>query len=297
MSDRLTVAALPSTVEAELIRGKLAAAGIDAVLVEPVAGDSPQRGVGGRVQVQVGPADFERAMQLLFPIPTLARGGRAPAPPAWKCPKCGEEVRGDSSVCWSCGANREAAAASRAPASPAPASPAPASPAPVTPRAGMPLPPAAPAGFTPPDPTASAAPPGHGYNHRRFNLPQSDGIPLVLPAPVPRSATGSSDLQMVVPPLDAGALPSSAAEARRRAKSDPTVANDRAARRAWWTAAIGLVGLPILWPLLLYSAAVVLALGLLNRPLSRRGARFFYGALGLNALAVAVVFAFLALRQ
>ncbi len=288
MSDRLTVAALPSTMEAELIRGKLAAAGIDAVLVEPAADDSPQRGVGGRVQVQVEPADFERAMQLLFPIPALARGGRAPAPPAWKCPKCGEEVLGDSPVCWSCGANREAAAAS----------PAAASQAPVTPRAGMPLPPAAPAGFTPPDPTASAAPPpGHGSNHRRFNLPQSDGIPLVLPAPVPRSATGSSDLQMVVPPLDAGASPSSAAEARRRAKSDPTVANDRAARRAWWTAVIGLVGLPILWPLLLYSAAVVLALGLLNRPLSRRGARFFYGALGLNALAVAVIFAVLALRQ
>ena len=106
-----------------------------------------------------------------------------------------------------------------------------------------------------------------------------------------------SDLQIVVPPLDAGAMQASAAEARRRAKADPIVAYDRAARRAWWTAVIGVMGLPILWPLLLYSAAVVLGLGLLNRPLSRRGARFFYGSLALNALAVAAVFTFLALRQ
>lgn len=281
MSDRLTVAALPSTVEAELIRGKLTAAGIDAVLVEPAAADAPQRGVAGRVQVQVEAADFERAMQLLFPIPTFARGGRAGPPAAWKCAQCGEEVIGDSAACWSCGASRDAAAGIAPPLA--------------TPRAGMPLPPSATTGHAPtsiPE-LSTLPPPGLGTNHRRFAPPPGDGMPVALPTPAPRSATGSSDLEIVVPPLEASALQPSAAEARRRAKADPAVANDRAARRAWWTAVIGLA-FP---PLLLYSAAVVLGLGLLNRPLSRRGSRFFYGALALNALVVAIVFAILALRQ
>lgn len=283
MSDRLTVAALPNTMEAELIRGKLTAAGIDAVLIEPGAGDDAQRGVGGRVQVQVEAADFERAMQLLFPIPAMARGGRAQPPPAWKCDKCGEEVIGDSAVCWACGASRDGAQVAAPP---------------TTPRASMPLPPQAPpGGLLPRMPDLPAGPAAPVANHRRLPMPPGDGMPVVLPAPVSPTDAGSSELQIVVPPLDSSAHQSSAAEARRRAKADPALANDRAARRAWWTAVIGLIGLPILWPLLLYSAAVVLALGLLNRPLSRRGARFFYGALGLNALAVALVFAFLALRQ
>lgn len=289
MSDRLTVAALPSAVEAELIRGKLTAAGIDAVLVEPTADEAPQRGVGGRVQVQVDAADFERAMQLLFPIPTGPRGGRAQAPPSWKCPKCGEEVLGDFPVCWSCGTGRDGSAVAAPPQL-------------ITPRTTMPLPPPAAPVELAPAPAAPAVAPtlspaslaGPGANHRRFApAPPGDGVPVVLPSPVPRTATGSSDLQIVVPALGPSAATLSAAEARRRAKADPSVAYDRAARRAWWTAVIGLV----VWPLLLYSAAVVLGLGLLNRPLSRRGEWFFYGALALNALAVAAVFAFLALRQ
>lgn len=291
MSDRLTVAALPSTMEAELIRGKLTAAGIEAVLVEPAADDEPQRGVAGRVQVQVDAADFERAMQLLFPIPTFSRTVRAEPPPSWKCAHCGEEVIGDSQVCWSCGANRDGA---------------PASPPSVAVRAVMPSPLPAATFMAPPTESGPAATPAMptspetptGANHRSFKpSPPGDGVPVVLPSPVPRMAGDPSDLQIVVPPLDAGAMQASAAEARRRAKADPIVAYDRAARRAWWTAVIGVMGLPILWPLLLYSAAVVLGLGLLNRPLSRRGARFFYGALALNALAVAAVFTFLALRQ
>ena len=75
--------------------------------------------------------------------------------------------------------------------------------------------------------------------------------------------------------------------------ANPTAANDRAARRAWWTALLGV----ILWPLLLYSVAVVLGLGLLNRPLSRRGNWFFYGALAINALFVAAVFTWLAMQR
>lgn len=282
MSDRLTVAALPSAVEAELIRGKLSAAGIEAELIEPAADVAAQRGVGGRVQVQVAAADFERAMQLLFPVPTAAAGARRPPSPAWKCPKCGEEVLGDFPVCWSCGTGRDG---TQVTAPPEAAS---------APRPVLSVPSSAP----PTAPTLAGVSAGPAGNHRRFGpVPPGDGVPVVLPAPVPRAATGSSDLQIVVPPLDASAIKPSAAEERRRAKANPVVANDRAARRAWWTAVVGLIGLPILWPVLLYSAAVVLGLGLLNRPLTRRGERFFYGALALNALAVAVVFVFLALRE
>lgn len=283
MSDRLTVAALPSAVEAELIRGKLSAAGIEAELIEPAADMAAQRGVGGRVQVQVAAADFERAMQLLFPVPAALSGARRPPPPpAWKCPKCGEEVLGDFPVCWSCGTGRDGAHVTAPPEAAS------------APRPVLSVPSSAP----PAAPTLAGVSPGPAGNHRRFGpAPPGDGVPVVLPAPVPRAATGSSDLQIVVPPLDASAIKPSAAEERRRAKADPVVANDRAARRAWWTAVIGVIGLPILWPVLLYSAAVVLGLGLLNRPLTRHGERFFYGALALNALAVAVVFVFLALRE
>lgn len=279
MSDRLTVAALPSAVEAELIRGKLTAAGIEAELIEPAADLAAQRGVGSRVQVQVAAADFERAMQLLFPVPTAPGGARRAPPPGWKCPKCGEEVLGDFPVCWSCGTGRDGAQVTAPPPRAASA-----------PRPVLSVPTTAP----PAAPTLAGVSAGPAGNHRRFGpAPPGDGVPVVLPAAVPRAATGSSDLQIVVPPLDASAIKPSAAEERRRAKSDPVIANDRAARRAWWTAVIGLV----VWPLLFYSAVVVLALGLLNRPLSRRGNWFFYGALALNALAVAVVFAFLAMRQ
>lgn len=67
----------------------------------------------------------------------------------------------------------------------------------------------------------------------------------------------------------------------------PTEADDRAARRAWWTAVLG-IPCP---PLLIYSIGVILILGFSNRPLSARGNRFFYGALALNALIIAAVFA------
>lgn len=76
---------------------------------------------------------------------------------------------------------------------------------------------------------------------------------------------------------------------RAGAKKLPTDADDRAARRAWWTAVIGLV----IWPLLLYSISVVLILGLTNRPLSSRGTRFFYGALAVNAAFIAFAFVWL----
>ena len=77
------------------------------------------------------------------------------------------------------------------------------------------------------------------------------------------------------------------------AKKLPTDSDDRAARRAWWTAVVGVV----LWPLLLYSITVVLILGLTNRPLSSRGTRFFYGALAVNAAFIAAAFAWLGMHR
>ena len=82
-------------------------------------------------------------------------------------------------------------------------------------------------------------------------------------------------------------------KSRSASRKPPTDADDRAARRAWWTAVIGIV----CWPLLIYSIGVVLLLGLTGRQLSPRGTRFFYGALAVNALIFAVAFAWLGMHR
>lgn len=312
----LTVAALRTTVEADLIRAKLEAAGIAAVLLEP-----PKTAEGaptGRVQVQVGPSDFERAMQLLFPIPQAK-----PAPkvdkPAWTCPKCGEQVLGQFPACWSCGTAREAgqqpgmaqtvmpsAGAMAGTAIPPPTLP------PVAPSS-MPAPPmpapavgAAPLAMSPriSEPHEKAVPP--------MEMPRMPAPPFAT-GPAPSSPTMNGDsaskrlsparirqartseddaLKIIVPPWD-GAKAKGAGRRSGGKSSNPTEIDDRAARRAWWAAVIGIV----LWPTLLYSIYIILVLGLSNRPLSSRGNRFFYGALVLNALFIAAAFAWLGTQQ
>ncbi|HVX11832.1 MAG TPA: hypothetical protein VHC22_11675 [Pirellulales bacterium] len=303
----LTVAALRSTGEADLIRGKLEAAGIPAVLSEPEKG--ADGAPAGRVQVQVSPPDFERAMQLLFPIPKAKPAAR-PAPPAWKCPKCGEQVMGQFPACWSCGTMREGAAPKIAPA-PGPASlgtpAAGAAPAVRAPRT-FPMPPPPTVAPAPPPgaparaaaaPAASPMPPltlpplppvGPAVNAPSMNGGSATKVAPPLPARVPRS-TEDEDLKIVVPAWG-GASTAGAGQSKGR-KGSATDYDDRAARRAWWTAVLG-IPCP---PLLIYSLGVVLLLGLSNRPLSARGNRFFYGALAMNALIIAGYFAVLGMRQ
>jgi hypothetical protein len=296
----LTVAALRTTAEADLIRGKLVAAGIAAVLVEPE--QASEGAVAGRVQVQVHQPDFERAMQLLFPIPKLKSAAK-PTLPSWRCPKCGEQVMGQFPACWSCGTTREGApggptqpvlpATGVAPLVGLPRIPPPPTPADETapplespPRITMPVAPSVPAFYPPPMPTSA----GPTVNRPAMNGDTATKAAPLPPIRIPRTAE-DDNLMIVVPAWDA-AGGASAGKSRGR-KSNPTEADDRAARRAWWTAVIGVV-CP---PLLIYSICVLLILGLTNRPLSARGSRFFYGALTVNALIIAAFFALLGTQQ
>jgi hypothetical protein len=310
MADNLlTVAALRTAVEAELIRGKLEAAGIVAVLFEP---DKPAEGAPpARIQVQVSPPDFERAMQLLFPIskrPVAAK----PAQPAWKCPKCGEEVLGRFPTCWKCGTARDGSPLPNTPPTLAGVSIT----APPVTLPTMPPPPAPPiaaAASLAGEAASSIAPPRLDTSPRHV-VPESSPPNLEIPTVPPvaaaettkpstngespsKSATARNvrslqtaeeeGLKIVVPPWDAATgKPKSE---RAIGKKLPTDADDRAARRAFWTAVAGL----LCPPLLIYSIVVVLLLGLTNRPLSARGSRFFYGALAVNAAIFAVAFAWL----
>jgi hypothetical protein len=321
MSDQLlTVAALRTTVEAELIRGKLETAGIASVLLEPEA--QPEGAAAARVQVQVSPPDFEKAMQLLFPIPQRARPAKIDRP-NWKCPKCGEQVMAQFPACWKCGTTREgtpppsisfpsASAAGTAPPSGLP----PLSPG-AAPSAARPvpqLPPRPPA--LNPAVNAPASPPLHAPP--RISMPASGApSPLEIP-PIPpvtaaaeasrpatngespplkpatlpagRTRTAEEDgLSIVVPAWDAA----TGKKGRSTAGKSPTDADDRAARRAWWTAVLGIVCPPVL----IYSISVVLLLGLTGRALSSRGSRFFYGALVLNAAIIAAAFAWMGMHR
>jgi hypothetical protein len=315
----LTVAALRTVVEADLIRGKLESAGITAVLLEPekTAEGTP----AGRVQVQVGPSDFERAMQLLFPIPQAKPAAKTDKPP-WNCPKCGEQVMDPFPACWSCGTPREGTSQSSAtqggppgismpaaglttpaslprmpiptpiPSMPIPSMPIPSMPIPSMPIPSMPVPPSAAAPLpvspriSPPAPPLARGLPPSGST--RNGESRSKGLSLPPLRPV-RTAEDES-LKITVPPWD-GAKASSGRSGGK--STNPTEADDRAARRAWWAAVIGLA----LWPVLLYSIGIVLVLGLSNRPLSSRGNRFFYGALAINALFIAAAFILLGTRQ
>ncbi|HVA49694.1 MAG TPA: hypothetical protein VNH11_25230 [Pirellulales bacterium] len=308
----LTVAALRGTMEAEMIRSKLEAAGISAVLLEPEKG--PDGAPTTRVQVQVSPPDFERAMQLLFPIPQLKRPGKEQKPP-WKCPKCGEQVLAQFPVCWKCGTGREgqptAAIAQPLPAvGPVPdTAPPSVAPAVASPR---PAPPPAPAAQLPPAQTISRMATAAEAPLPEIKIPPIPMQPPAAPPPARASMNGESAvkpvalaplrartaedeaLKIVVPPWDpaAGRKKVAAGEANED-NAKRTEADDRAARRAWYTAVFGIV-CP---PLLLYSMWVVLVLGLTNRPLSGRGHRFFYGALLVNAVLIAAFFAWFGRQQ
>jgi hypothetical protein len=306
----LTVSALRTKVEAELIRAKLEAAGIAAVLFEP---DNQADGTPpARVQVQVSPPDFERAMQLLFPIPQRAAPPQTDKPP-WKCPQCGEQVLGQFPRCWKCGTAREGSpapsiappvtlAASTSPTGIVPPHPLPPMPAPPLLSSPMPSGPQPMTGFaaaprvalrggpSQPELEIPPAPPIPAVE----NKPATNGESPLKAAPMRSGMTRSAEdegLKIVVPAWDAST--GKAKSDRASANKSPSDADDRAACRAWWTAVIGLV-CP---PLLIYSIIVVLVLGLTNRQLSARGSRFFYGALVVNAAIMAVAFAWLGTRR
>ncbi|HQU44136.1 MAG TPA: hypothetical protein PK867_15055, partial [Pirellulales bacterium] len=260
---------------------------------------------------------FERAMQLLFPIPQVKRPAKEQKPP-WKCPKCGEQVLAQFPVCWKCGTSRQgqptAALAQPLPAvGPLPdTAPPSVAPTVASPRPAPPLAPLAPAAQLPPTQTTSRMATAADAPLPEIKIPPIPMQPPAAPAAAKPNMNGESAvkpvaltplrartaedeaLKIVVPPWDpAKGRSKAAATEASDDNAKRTEADDRAARRAWYAAVLGIV----IWPLLLYSMWVVLVLGLTNRPISRRGHRFFYGALLVNAVLIAAFFAWFGRQQ
>jgi hypothetical protein len=98
-----TLAAFATPIEADIVRNRLEAAGVQAFLGdEQTVGWLWHLGTALQgVKVLVAEADLPRALALLqnLQVPQ-AEGG---PPQAWSCPRCAAEVDGELEVCWACG--------------------------------------------------------------------------------------------------------------------------------------------------------------------------------------------------
>lgn len=101
--DLKTLAAFATPIEADVVRNRLEASGVQAFLAdEYTVGWLWHLGTGLRgVKVQVAESDLRRALKILedFQQPQVPD---RPQPP-WSCPKCSAEVDAELEVCWSCG--------------------------------------------------------------------------------------------------------------------------------------------------------------------------------------------------
>jgi hypothetical protein len=94
--------------EAHFVKGLLEAEEIPAVIqggaLQAVLGEVPMT-PESLPSVMVNERDAERAMQI---VNEMKHGGPAATESqvAWKCPKCGEEIEGQFSSCWKCGAEK-----------------------------------------------------------------------------------------------------------------------------------------------------------------------------------------------
>ena len=284
-SELLTVAALPTAAEAEIVRGRLREAGVEAVLVEPETGANAA--APARIHVRVTPADFERAMRVVFPIP-MAVGNRQQAD---KEQAVGSRQQADEEQ--AVGSRQQAVKAeeNRQRAMPDVVQEVP-DPRPLTPDPSLnpDRRPPTPDPFLNPDPRPLNAHPA----------------PNPIPTPQPRPMMPQPEpLHIVVPAMEFLTTGS------RIKTIEPTAIVDRAAKRAWWCTVAGIGICPVLlypawWtaiiaalalPALGYSVCVVHSIGLRNQALSRTGDRHFYGALVLIALFIALTFASMAMRQ
>jgi hypothetical protein len=282
-SELLTVAALPTAAEAEIVRGRLREAGVEAVLVEPdTAADSP---LPARVHVQVTPADFDRAMRVVFPIP-LAVGRRSAAVGSGPT-ELGSRQQAAGSEETEVGSRQQAAGSE---------------------------------GTEVGSRQQAAGSEGTEVGSRQQAAGSEETVELEAPPareefpdprpPNPDPYSGPRPInpdpwRIVVPAMEF-------IKSGSRIKTiEPTALTDRAAKRAWWCAVAGVGVCPLLlyatwWtaviaalalPALGYSICVVHSIGLRNQPLSRTGERHFYGALGLIALFAVLLFASMAMRQ
>jgi hypothetical protein len=254
-SELLTVAALPTAAEAEIVRGRLREAGVEAVLVEPdTAADSP---LPARVHVQVTPADFDRAMRVVFPIP-LAVGRRSAAVGSGPT-ELGSRQQAAGSEETEVGSRQQAAGSEETVELEAPPA-----------REEFPDP-------RPPNPDPYSGP-------RPIN---PDPWRIVVPA-MEFIKSGSR-----IKTIEPTALTDRAAKRAWWCAVAGVGVCPLLLYATWWTAVIAALALPALG----YSICVVHSIGLRNQPLSRTGERHFYGALGLIALFAVLLFASMAMRQ
>jgi hypothetical protein len=102
-----TLATYPTPLEADLVKNRLEAAGIQTFVAdEETVGwlwhlGSAMQGV----KVLVAEADIPRAVKILEDL----QPPQVPEPPrrTWSCPKCGAEVDAELEVCWACGTTAE----------------------------------------------------------------------------------------------------------------------------------------------------------------------------------------------
>ena len=98
-----TLATYATPVEADVVRNRLEASGIQAFLADDqTAGWLWHLGAALRgVKVLVAESDLPGALEMLEDL-QRSRAQDAPSP-VWPCPKCGAEVDGEMDVCWACG--------------------------------------------------------------------------------------------------------------------------------------------------------------------------------------------------
>lgn len=103
---RVTVRRCHSVMEAEMVRIRLEAAGIHAVILGAEAGVALSYfgGVVGSPQVDVPAEDFERACELLQADRQVLRQAQP-----WSCARCDEPNEAAFEFCWSCNKSRDAA--------------------------------------------------------------------------------------------------------------------------------------------------------------------------------------------
>lgn len=109
MLKRAYIAADP--VDAHMVRGMLEALGIHAVVKGDIAwsarGETPPMD-DTSPQVWVDEADVPAAREAI----ECRQRDEAGQVEAWRCPSCGEQLEGQFTQCWNCGAARPAASGS-----------------------------------------------------------------------------------------------------------------------------------------------------------------------------------------
>jgi len=98
-----TLTTFTTPFEAEIVRNRLEAAGVQAFLGdEQTVGWLWHLGIALHgVKVMVAEADLPRALEILEEVQLPAAADRPSQ--GWSCPKCGAEVDAEMEVCWACG--------------------------------------------------------------------------------------------------------------------------------------------------------------------------------------------------